>query len=46
VQADLLTDAGCDFAQGYLYSKPVSPAEFEAMAENHSSRYAQVDLEV
>jgi diguanylate cyclase (GGDEF)-like protein/PAS domain S-box-containing protein len=46
VQADLLTEAGCDFAQGYLYSKPVSPAEFEAMAESHSSRYAPVDLEV
>jgi EAL domain-containing protein (putative c-di-GMP-specific phosphodiesterase class I) len=46
VQADLLTETGCDFAQGYLYSKPVSPTEFEAMAESHSSRYSPVDLEV
>jgi diguanylate cyclase (GGDEF)-like protein/PAS domain S-box-containing protein len=46
VQADLLTQAGCDFAQGYLYSHPVSPAEFEAMVVNHSSRRRQVDLQV
>jgi EAL domain-containing protein (putative c-di-GMP-specific phosphodiesterase class I) len=45
VQADLLTDAGCDFAQGFLYSKPVSPTEFEAMVDTHSSRYAQIDLQ-
>jgi diguanylate cyclase (GGDEF)-like protein/PAS domain S-box-containing protein len=28
-QSDLLIAAGCDFGQGYLYSKPVSTDEFE-----------------
>ncbi len=29
-QKRLLAEAGCDFAQGYLYSHPVPPQEFEA----------------
>ena len=28
-QCDLLFAAGCDYAQGYFFSKPVSPEEFE-----------------
>ena len=28
-QAEILLDFGCRFAQGYLYSKPVSQSEFE-----------------
>ncbi|MFV7769466.1 EAL domain-containing protein [Shewanella marisflavi] len=28
-QHDILANAGCDFGQGYLYSRPVSLAEFE-----------------
>ncbi|HSO46201.1 MAG TPA: EAL domain-containing protein [Rhodoferax sp.] len=30
-QRDLLAAAGCDFAQGYLYSRPVNAAAFESM---------------
>lgn len=30
-QSDLLIAAGCDFGQGYLYSKPVSTDEFETL---------------
>jgi predicted signal transduction protein with EAL and GGDEF domain len=29
-QRDILKSIGCDYAQGYLYSKPVPPDEFEA----------------
>jgi len=28
-QKDLLTSIGCDFCQGFLFSKPLSPSEFE-----------------
>ncbi|MBU0622610.1 MAG: EAL domain-containing protein [Gammaproteobacteria bacterium] len=30
-QHDLLRSAGCDYAQGYLFSKPVPSTEFEAL---------------
>jgi EAL domain-containing protein (putative c-di-GMP-specific phosphodiesterase class I) len=30
-QRDLLAAAGCDFAQGYLYSQPVPGDEFEEL---------------
>ena len=33
-QRDLLSDIGCDYAQGYLYSRPVPPEEFEALLKN------------
>ena len=30
-QCDLLTAAGCDYAQGYLFSKPIPSEEFESL---------------
>ena len=30
-QRDLLTEAGCDFGQGYLFARPISAEEFETL---------------
>ena len=30
-QLSLLVDAGCDYAQGYLFSRPVPPDKFERL---------------
>jgi diguanylate cyclase (GGDEF)-like protein/PAS domain S-box-containing protein len=32
-QRDLLKAADCDYAQGYFYSRPVNPSDFEAMVQ-------------
>jgi len=32
-QRQLLTDAGCDYGQGYLFSRPVPASEFERLLE-------------
>ncbi len=36
-QRDLLSGAGCDYAQGYLYSRPVPPEEFEKWLATRSA---------
>ena len=36
-QRDLLTTYGCDYAQGYLYSRPVPSEEFEALLSKMST---------
>jgi diguanylate cyclase (GGDEF)-like protein/PAS domain S-box-containing protein len=33
-QRDLLAASGCDYAQGYFYSRPVPPAEFEKLLQH------------
>ncbi len=40
-QRDLLKTAGCDYAQGYFYSRPVSPAEFVAMVQKSEQALRQ-----
>jgi EAL domain-containing protein (putative c-di-GMP-specific phosphodiesterase class I) len=39
-QANLLISIGCDFAQGYLFSKPVIAADFERMLQSEYLKYA------
>ncbi|WAW10696.1 EAL domain-containing protein [Oxalobacter vibrioformis] len=34
-QREILVEATCDFGQGYLYSTPLPPAEFELILENN-----------
>ena len=37
-QRELLTAAGCDFAQGYLFSRPLPPEEFEQLLLANNGR--------
>jgi diguanylate cyclase (GGDEF)-like protein/PAS domain S-box-containing protein len=32
-QRELLTEAGCDFGQGYLFARPINAAEFETLVK-------------
>jgi diguanylate cyclase (GGDEF)-like protein/PAS domain S-box-containing protein len=34
-QCDLLTSIGCDFGQGYLFSRPIPAEEFEQLLKSH-----------
>jgi EAL domain-containing protein (putative c-di-GMP-specific phosphodiesterase class I) len=33
-QRDLLARAGCDYGQGYLFSRPLAPQDFENLLAN------------
>ena len=33
-QSHMLSEAGCDYAQGYMYSKPIPPSKFELLLKN------------
>ncbi len=39
-QAKILARAGCDFAQGYLYSRPIPPSDFEELLSPGNSKTA------
>ena len=36
LQRDLLATAGCDYAQGYLYARPMSATDFEAFMAHYT----------
>jgi diguanylate cyclase len=36
--AEWLKKMGCEFGQGYLYSRPVAPAEMERLFKNGMDR--------
>jgi EAL domain-containing protein (putative c-di-GMP-specific phosphodiesterase class I) len=38
LQRDLLATAGCDFAQGYFYARPMSEPDFEAFVADYTKR--------
>ena len=38
-QLNFLIAAGCDFAQGYLFSKPIPPEKFEDFLKQNSSHF-------
>jgi len=42
-QKQLLINADCDFAQGYLYSKPVPAKEFEALLQ-HQTPFQEIPV--
>lgn len=43
-QCDLLIRAGCDYAQGYLFSPPVTPEEFEDFFTSDSARSRRLSV--
>jgi len=44
-QKHMLIDAGCDYAQGHVYSKPVPADEFEALLQNQQpAQYSQMNV--
>jgi predicted signal transduction protein with EAL and GGDEF domain len=45
-QRRLLTGFGCEYAQGYLFSKPVSAEEFVALTRGWNPMHSLVSLGV
>lgn len=43
-QAELLRSMGCEYAQGYLYSKPLAPEEMRILLTRSIARYGTVRL--
>eukprot|EP01041_Mallomonas_annulata_P031722 gene31722-54068_t len=45
-QRDLLLAAGCDYGQGYLFARPMTGEEFDAMlaSQNQATQAAVTDL--
>ena len=44
-QKQMLIDAGCDYAQGYLCSRPLPADEFEALLQHQlPEQYSQMDI--
>ena len=44
-QKQMLIDADCDYAQGYLYARPVPADEFEALLQHQMpDQYSQIDV--
>ena len=41
-QADFLKSIGCEYIQGYLYSKPLPEEEFEALLQKNKSDFAML----
>lgn len=45
-QAQLLTQAGCDFGQGYYYARPVAGAEFAVLMREQRWVLSQIEQDV
>jgi len=45
-QSKVLTESGCDFGQGFLYSKPVSADEFEKLLQQQGSKASRQSIKL